>query len=200
MADVTLEDPGWAIYAGVREHITGGKEEAHVPANDNGWSFRSPPITLPFHRFPWPISDPWQTILLLALQGRYHRRDTAVCIVLTWEGWVRPCRCRRCNCWCLHKDWHNPPHLPHQLPGNQLVEQCALERKRDGRGVFTTLQNYKLTNGWNYKLISNLQREEESLTTSRTFSPVASHSPATLHLHSGAPAAFKHLKKAPQGI
>ena len=36
VADVTLEDPGRAVYAGVREHITGGKEEAHVPANDNG--------------------------------------------------------------------------------------------------------------------------------------------------------------------
>ena len=45
-----------------------------------------------------------------------------------------------------------------------------------------------------------MKGSEEGLTTSRTFSPVASHSPATLHLHSGGPVAFKYLKRAPQGL
>ena len=38
-----------------------------------------------------------------------------------------------------------------------------------------------------------------ALTTSRTFSPVASHSPATLHMHSGGPVWQQIFEKSSKG-
>ena len=117
-------------------------------------------------------------------------------LIVTWEGSVRPCRCKQCNRWCLHKESHILPHLTHQSPGRGCKSACEtiwVRNEWDGKG--SCVRDERDGKGTHYLCQRWKGMEEDGLTTSRTFSPVASHSPAMLHLHSGGPIQYFDIWK-----
>ena len=89
--------------------------------------------------------------------------------------------------YCFHFSWNEPERI--QLA--HVSVDGAVVGVRTKINTFTLASHISCleTGGkWNSVCLTNEKVEREPLTTSRTFSPVASHSPGTLHMHSGGPA------------
>ena len=90
--------------------------------------------------------------------------------------------------YCCHVSWNEPERIQF----SHVSVDGAVVGVRTKINTFTLASHIScLETGekWNSVcLLTNEKVEREPLTTSRTFSPVASHSPGTLHMHSGGPA------------
>ena len=88
---------------------------------------------------------------------------------------------------CFHFSWNEPERIQFA----HVSVDSAVVGVRTKINTFTLASHIsclEMGKKRNFVCFTNEKVEREPLTTSRTFSPVASHSPGTLHMHSGGPA------------